>query len=400
MGPDEARSVLRALEEMDGVVRASVSPASGEAVVEFNPLTTSASAIAEGLTSRGYRAEVISSEAPLGRGELRGYLRDLVIAWAFGLLTLYLQFTSSPLLAMISSVPVVFVAGLRFHRGAYRALRNRTANMDTLVSTATLVAWAYSAYSVLTGQGQVFFDASSLLISFVMVGKTIEAYIRERVSLEVADLVPSRARVMRDGREVEVRTDEVRVGDLLVVRSGETVAADGVVEEGRGEVDESVLTGEPMPVLKAPSSPVVGGSRLVSGYLVVRVTRSGGRTYMAQVLSAVREAEATRLRVQDIVDRVAAAFTPTIIMISAITFLVWHLALCVPVPRAVLFSVAVLASACPCALGLATPMAVLASVRSLARRGVVVRDGRALELAKDVDVFVIDKTGTITEGRP
>ena len=204
----------------------------------------------------------------------------------------------------------------------------------------------------------------------------------------------------RDGREVEVGADEVKVGDMLLVRAGETIAADGVVDDGKGEVEESVLTGEPMPVLKSKGSPVVGGSRLVSGFLKVYVTRSGERTYVAQLMTAVRDAEAARLRVQDLVDRVAAAFTPTIIAVAAVTFLAWHFALGAPTARALLFAVAVLASACPCALGLATPMAVLVSVHRLARRGVVVKDGEALERVRDVDVFVIDKTGTLTEGRP
>jgi Cu2+-exporting ATPase len=399
MNPEDSRRVSGLLEGLKGVVRASVNPGTGEAVVEINPYSTSAEAIAEALTAHGFRAQVVSRAAPPSSGELRGYIRSLMVAWSFGLLTLYLQYTSRPLLAMLASAPVVFYAGLRYHTGAYRALRNRTTNMDTLVSTATLVAWLYSAYSLLT-RGPVFFDAASLLISFLLIGKTIEAYIRERLSGEVASLLPARARVIRGGEEVEVNADEVKVGDLLLVRSGEVIAADGVVEEGKGEVDESILTGESMPSLKTKGSPVVGGSRLVSGFLRVYVTRSGDRTYVAQLMTAVRDAEAARLKVQDLVDRVAAAFTPTIVAVAAATFLAWHFALGAPTPRAVLFAVAVLASACPCALGLATPMAVLVSVHRLAKRGVVVKDGEALERLKDVDVFVIDKTGTLTEGRP
>ena len=399
MNPEDSRRVLDLLEGLEGVVRASVSPGTGEAVVEINPYSTSVEAIAEALTSRGFRASVESRAAPARRSELREYVRSLAVAWSFGPLTLFLQYTSRPLLAMMASAPVVFYAGLRYHLGAYRALRNRTTNMDTLVSTATLVAWLYSAYS-LTAHGPVFFDAASLLISFLLIGKTIEAYIKERLSAEVAGLLPQRARVLRDGREVEVGADEVKVGDMLLVRAGETIAADGVVDDGKGEVEESVLTGEPMPVLKSKGSPVVGGSRLVSGFLKVYVTRSGERTYVAQLMTAVRDAEAARLRVQDLVDRVAAAFTPTIIAVAAVTFLAWHFALGAPTARALLFAVAVLASACPCALGLATPMAVLVSVHRLARRGVVVKDGEALERVRDVDVFVIDKTGTLTEGRP
>lgn len=399
MNPEDSRRVTELLEGLDGVVKASVNPGTGEAVIEVNPYSTSAEAIVEALRGHGFRAQVISKAAPASAGELRGYLRALAVAWSFGLLTLYLQYTSRPLLAMVASAPVVFYAGLRYHLGAYRAFRNRTTNMDTLVSTATLVAWLYSAYS-LAVHGPVFFDAASLLISFLLIGKTIEAYIKERLSGEVVRLLPSRARVIRDGSEVEVSADEVKVGDLLVVRSGESIAADGVVDEGKGEVDESIVTGEPMPVTKSKGDPVVGGSRLVSGFLKVYVTRSGERTYMAQLMTAVRDAEAARLRAQDLVDRVAAVFTPTIIAIAVVTFLAWHFALGFPTPKAVLFAVAVLASACPCALGLATPMAVLVSVHRLAKRGVIVKDGEALERVKDVDVFVFDKTGTLTEGRP
>ena len=403
--PEEASRVRSLLEGMEGVVRVGLNPVSGEARVEFNPFSTSPEEIAEKLKSAGYRAAVLGQkkeipELEATKRELASLSRLLVVALVFTAPTLAFQYLGLVRLSLISSLPVQFYSGMVFHRGAWRALKNRTTNMDTLVSLSSNAAWFYSAYSALFG-GKTFFDTALLLISFVLVGKTIEAYVRGRAVTSVAGLQAVKARKLVDegGVEVERSVDsyDLSSGDLVALKSGDVVPADGVLEEGVLSVDESLLTGESEPVRKTKGDALVGGARVVSGYAKLYVTRSGERTYLAAVLNAVREAETARLPSQDLVDRVSAVFSPLIIgtSIAAFIFRVW---VGTPVSVALLFSVAVLASACPCALGLATPMAVLTAVNRLAKKGITVKDGGKLEDLTKVRTFVFDKTGTLTTG--
>lgn len=398
---EERNRVEEIILSLRGVVRVAVTP-SLTAVVEINPLSLNPHDIVEALRSRGYRAEVVKGknevpELESSRRELRELVRLLVVAVAFTALTVSAQYTGEGILALLFSLPVQFYSGSRFHRGAWRSARNRTTNMDTLVSLASNVAWFYSLYDYLTG-GPLLFDTTSLLITFVLTGKTIEAYMKAKASNSVVGLLSVRARKVEGDREVEVSALDLRTGDIVSVKSGDIIPADGVVEEGRGEVDESVLTGESRPVVKMKGDPVVGGSILLNGYLRVYVTRAGERTYLHQVIEGVRQAQGARLPIQRLVDRVSSIFVPLVIAVAVFTSLVWFLVLHAPVIVAVLSGVAVLAAACPCPLGLATPLAVITTVNRMAKKGIIVRDGETMEKLRGVDVVVLDKTGTLTTG--
>ncbi|QKR00281.1 cadmium-translocating P-type ATPase [Metallosphaera tengchongensis] len=387
---EEAHKLTALLESMDGVISAKVNASSGIAIVEINPLTTSAETVLEKMKERGYPLELEREE--MGKS---GDFRDLLLRLIVGALISPFTLIQVPFLQLVLSLPVVFFSGMRFHRGAYRALKNRTTNMDVLVSLSSLTAWTYSLVSLFYLHSGYFFDASSLLITFILAGKTLEAYIKERTSDEVLNLQSTKARLV-SGETVDSR--KLKVGDLVVVKSGEVVPADGVVDEGEGFVDESIYTGESLPVKKVKGDPLVGGSVLSSGFLKVYVTRSGERTYISQVVQALKEAETVRLPIQSIADRISSIFVPVIIAISIFSFLAWVLLLHQPETFGILIAVAILASACPCGFGLATPMAVMVGIRKLLKKGIVVRNGESLQKLREVKVIVFDKTGTLTKG--
>ncbi|EZQ02270.1 ATPase P [Candidatus Acidianus copahuensis] len=400
VNPEEISKIRELIESMPGVISASVS--TNLASVEINPVSISAKDLEQELRKRGYYAKASIEKADLpeieaSKKELKSYIISLIIAVLFTVPTLILQYLGFPFFAIFTSFPVQFYSGLRFHKGAYRALKNKTTNMDTLVSLASNVAWFYSVYGVLTNSA-VFFDASSLLILFILIGKTLEAYVKARVTNSVIGLYSVNARLIKGNREEIVSSSSLKVGDIVLVKSGEIIPADGIVEEGKGDVNEAIFTGESKPTLKTKGKPVIGGTVLINGFLKIYVTRSGERTYMAQVVQAIRESQGTKLPIQSLVDRVASIFVPVIIIISVLSFFIWHFILGFPLNLSILISVAVLASACPCPLGLATPLAVLTTVNKLAKKGIIIRNGESLERLQEIKTIILDKTGTITTG--
>ena len=381
---EEMERVRELVEGLDGVIEAKAGR--GLVVAEINPLETSPQVILDELRRRGYRARIADLRQPV-RSDLRDLLVRLAVA---AILTPFVALAPLPALKVALSVPVQFYSGLRFYRGMARALRNRTTNMDVLVSLSSTVAWLYGLLH------PALLPAASMLIAFVLLGKALEAYLKERASVQAVSLQRVKAR-KEDGTEVDA--SELRPGDVVVVKAGDVIPADGVVDEGEGYVDESIYTGESLPSRKSKGDPVVGGSLLRSGFLKVHVTRAGERAYISQVVEAVREAEAVRLPIQRLVDKIAEVFVPAVLAAAIAAFAVWRLALGAPLSLAVMISVSVLASACPCGFGLATPMAVVVGLRKLLGKGIVVRDGEAFERLRGVRTFVFDKTGTITKGR-
>ncbi len=297
---------------------------------------------------------------------------------------------------------VQFGFGLRFYRGAWLALRDRAGSMDTLVALGTSAAFGLSVWQLWAGQGAGYFEASAAVIALVRVGKWMEGRARRQAGAAIralGDLLPERARVRRGGAEVEIATGNLRLGDLLMVRPGERIAADGVVREGVGAADESLLTGESLPVEKRPGSRVTGGSLNGDAVLAVEVSALGAESQLARMVRLVEDAQAAKPPVQRLVDRVSAVFVPTVIAIALLTAGGWWLA-GAGVEGAIVNAVAVLVIACPCALGLATPAAIMAGTGVAARYGILIRDASVLEQARAVRVVVFDKTGTLTEGRP
>ncbi|WP_322094498.1 heavy metal translocating P-type ATPase [Paraburkholderia bannensis] len=300
---------------------------------------------------------------------------------------------------------VQFGFGARFYRAAWKAVRAFAGNMDLLVALGTSAAWGVSVYAMLAHPGEtahLYFEASAVVITLVRFGKWLEARAKRQTTDAIRALNalrPERARIREHGAERDVPLAQVRVGDVVVVRPGERLPTDGVVLEGRSHIDESLITGESLPVPKSPDDAVTAGSINGEGLLAVRTTAIGAETTLARIIRLVENAQAEKAPIQRLVDRVSAVFVPAILVIAALTLGGWLLA-GASAETAILNAVAVLVIACPCALGLATPAAIMAGTGVAARHGVLIKDAEALETAHDVSVVAFDKTGTLTLGQP
>ncbi|WP_069806779.1 heavy metal translocating P-type ATPase [Vulcanisaeta thermophila] len=414
--PDDVKAVMDAL-KLPGVFSAIPNPVNHTVTVEYNPLEVGVGDLRGAIERAGFKVvEVVGGQEDFdvdrraveadARDLMRRFLVALPLTASIFLLEalMGMGIVSGWLYAWLSlalATPVQFYSGLRFIRGAVRAFRNGTANMDTLVTLGTLSAYTFSLL-VLAGllSGGVFFDASAAVITFVLMGKYLEARARLNVGSAVRELMklqPRVARVISDGVETEVDASELKPGDLVIVREGDTVPADGIVSTGDAHVNESAMTGESRPVRKSVGDVVLAGTQVVRGYLVLSVTRNGRHTLLAQLIRTVRQAQGLRLPIQTLVDRVAAVFTWVVIAIAITTFLTWYL-VGAPLYTAVLHMASVLVVACPCALGLATPVSVVAGVGRAAQRGLLIRNPEAVERMVKVRVMAFDKTGTLTEG--
>ena len=307
---------------------------------------------------------------------------------------------------LLLALPVQFYVGSRFYRGAYHSLRTHAANMDVLVAVGTTAAFGYSALATLApsffGVQGVYYDASAVIITLVLSGRLLEYYTKERASDSVRKLLELRPRVahlVRNGGVADAPVENLVVGDIVEVRPGERIPTDGIVRSGTSEVDESLLTGESAPVRKESGSQVIGGSINTGGMLVVGCTAVGQDTVLGQITKLVEEAKAGRAPIQRLADRVAEYFVPAIILVALGAALGWLLLEGVSVSTSVLIFVSVVIIACPCALGIATPAALLVGTGNAAKRGILVKGGEAVEAAAHVDTVILDKTGTITEGR-
>jgi Cu+-exporting ATPase len=315
-----------------------------------------------------------------------------------------LRATNYFLLAL--ATPVQFYVGSRFYRGAYHALRTGTSNMDVLVAVGTSAAFGYSAIvtvfpSVFGVQG-VYFDAASVILTLILAGRLLEHMTKDRASNSIKRLLelrPRVAHVLRKGETVDVPVEDLVQGDIVEVKPGERIPTDGIVRSGASEADESLLTGESTPVRKEPGSAVIGGSFNVGGRLVVSCTAVGRDTVLGQIASLVEEARAGKAPIQRLADRVAEYFVPAILLTALVSAVGWRAAAGVPISTSVLVFVSVVIIACPCALGIATPAALLVGTGNAAKRGILVKGGEAVEAAAHVDTIILDKTGTITEGK-
>ncbi len=302
------------------------------------------------------------------------------------------------------AAPVVWWAGWPFFQRMWTSIRNASPNMFTLIGMGVGAAFSYSAYTTVTGRGETYFDTSVVIVALVLLGQVLELRARHRTGEAVRQLLglaPKTARRVEGAHERDVPLDQVQVGDTLRVRPGEKVPVDGVIVDGAATVDESMVTGESMPVAKTVGDGVVGATLLVTGTIRMRAVRVGGDTLLAQIVRLVAEAQRTRAPIQRLADRVAAVFVPTVVVVAVASFWGWMLLGSEPrFPQALTAAVAVLIIACPCALGLATPMAIMVGTGKAATAGILIRNAEALELLGRVDTLGVDKTGTLTEGRP
>jgi heavy metal translocating P-type ATPase len=411
-----AENVLR---HRPGVRSADVSFAAERGRLQYDPAQEEPTALLQDLDRLGYRARLLSdaAEQRAGRGQERTLLQ-LVTAAAFGMqvMLLYLarlyplyaagQFAAPEtrrlqILAWLLATPVLFVGGSSFLQGAWRALRARTATMDTLVALGSLSAYSYSIYVTLTGGGEAYFDSVAMITTFVMVGRYLETVGSAQARKDVHKLLtlqPETARRRKEGDWQKVRAEELQPGDQVLIRPGERMPADAEVIEGQGALDESLLTGESLPVNRGPGDTVYAGTLLTDSALVCRVARPVGKTRLAQITRLVEKTLAAKPPVQRLADRASAWLALGILGTALLTALGWWAAGQAPA-QALLAAVAVLVVACPCALGLATPLALAIALGRAARAGVLVRNPTALELGARAQRVVLDKTGTLTRGR-
>ncbi len=311
-------------------------------------------------------------------------------------------------LQLALATPVQFWLGARFYRAGWKALRAGSGNMDLLVAIGTSAAYGLSLYLLLAHPGgahgapHLYFESAAVVITLVLLGKWLESRAKRQALAAIGALEALRsndALVRRAGGDLRIPLAELRVGDLMVVRPGERVPADGLVEEGRSHLDESLLTGESLPVAKGPGQQVAGGAVNADGLLLVRATAVGAHTMLSQIIRMVEDAQAVKAPIQRLVDRVSAVFVPVVLLVSLVTWLAWWMATG-DWQAALLNAVAVQVIACPCALGLATPASIMVGTGAAARHGILIKDAEALERAHALDVVVFDKTGTLTEGKP
>jgi Cu+-exporting ATPase len=418
-----------ALGRVPGVQSASVNLATERATVAFDPARTDVATLQAAVAAAGY--ELAEAPAPAGgeaedaaraaRAREQDDLRRRFVVGAVLSVPLLVggmpdvfpwapAWLLDPWLQLVLATPVQFWVGASFHAGFLRDLRYRSASMSTLVSLGTNAAYVFSLVVTLwphvfhAAGAMTYYETASVVITLVVLGRWLEARARGRTSEAIQRLVslaPRTARVLRDGGEVDVPTAEVQVGDLIRIRPGERLPVDGTVVEGGSTVDESMLTGESVPVAKGPGAVVSGGTVNRTGGFVFRATRVGRETTLARIVALVEEAQGSRAPIQRLADRVAAVFVPVVLVIAALTFAGWWWLGPQPsLVHALTSAVAVLVIACPCAMGLATPTAIMVAAGRGAESGVLIRSAAALERLNDVTTVVFDKTGTLTIGRP
>jgi Cu+-exporting ATPase len=401
-----AARIEKKLSRVEGVEVCSVNYATEEAAVAYDPQRVEVDDLIHAVEAAGYSAHLHGDVAETDNSGLllKRLLVAAVLTVPLVLLAMVppLQFADWEWVAFALATPVVFWAGWPFHRAAAVNARHLAATMDTLISIGTLAAWAWSTVALLAFEdAHTYFEVAAVITTLILVGRYLEARARRRSSAAIRALLElgaKEANVLRDGTEVAVAIEDVRVGDVMVVRPGEKIPTDGKIAEGDSAVDQSMLTGEPVPVEVAPGDEVAGATINTYGRLLVRATKVGGETALAQIARLVAEAQAGKAPIQRLVDRVSAVFVPIVIGISLATLVGW-LVVSGDVTAAFSASVAVLIIACPCALGLATPTALMVGTGRGAQLGILVKGPEVLEHTRRITTIVLDKTGTVTEGR-
>lgn len=421
--------VQRTLNSLDGVVSASVNFATEKANVHYLPTIISVKDLIEAVKNAGYEAmepkgeeDLLERDSRLKKEEFTGLKRRFVLAAALSVpifmgafpdwFTWLPWFMKMNVFLLILATPIQFWCGWRFYRGAFLAARHRTTDMNTLIAVGTSAAYLYSAaVTLLPGffisrgfMTDVYFDTASVIIALILLGRLMELRARGQTSEAIRKLIglqAKTARVIRGGREMDVRTEDVLKNDIVIVRPGEKVPVDGVVVEGYSSVDESMISGESLPVEKEEGDEVIGATMNKTGAFKFRATRVGKDSTLAQIIKMVEEAQGSKPPIARLVDVIASWFVPIVIGIAVITFLVWYFF--GPEPAftyALLNFIAVLIIACPCAMGLATPTSIMVGTGKGAENGILVRGGESLETAHRIDSIILDKTGTLTKGEP
>lgn len=415
------RRIERALTRTEGVENAAVNLASERATVTYDPEKVSLDDLIRRIEAAGYGAEVVAEAEEISptvdedtarrQRELKRLRRDLIGAAALTVPTailnmFFMEVTIVPYLLLVLSFPVWAYFGRRFHLAALKNLRHGQFTMDTLVSLGTTAAFGFSvAATFFLGEAfrhQIYYDTATVIITLILLGRYFEARARGQTSSAIKKLLglqPRTARVIRGGREADIPISDVRAGDLVVVRPGEKVPVDGRIIEGHSAVDESMLTGESLPVEKGPGDEVIGATLNTTGSFTFRATKVGRDTALAQIVRLTQQAQGSKAPIQGLADRVASVFVQVVLVIAALTFAAWLFA-AGDISHGLIATVAVLVIACPCAMGLATPTAIMVGTGQGAEHGVLIKGGQVFERVRDLTTIVLDKTGTITLGKP
>jgi Cu+-exporting ATPase len=423
-----ATRIEKGLNKLPGVTKANVNLALETAHVEYAPSEVSIEEMVRKVDKLGYKA-TLKKEEEHGESEQRqkeisrqkvkfmiSAILSFPLLWA---MVSHFSFTSfiwlpealmNPWVQLALATPVQFIIGRQFYEGAYKALRNGSANMDVLVALGTSAAYFYSLYLTIQSIGtshhmvDMYYETSAILITLILLGKLFEALAKGRTSEAIKTLMGLQAKtalVIRDNQEITIPIEEVVVGDVMVVKPGEKVPVDGEVIEGRSAVDESMLTGESIPVEKEAGTQVFGATVNRNGVLKIRATKVGKETALAQIIKVVEEAQGSKAPIQRVADKISGIFVPIVVGIAIVVFLIWYLWVTPgDFANALEKLIAVLVIACPCALGLATPTSIMAGSGRAAELGILFKGGEHLEAAHQVEVVMVDKTGTVTKGKP
>ena len=417
-----AQTVQKVASDLPGVKDADVNFATSSLTVDYNPEEVSPNDIAEAVRKAGYDmivqdslAKAVEDKEAAEERERRDMGRKLVVAWVVTIplavmCMMHLHFPGAGWLYMGMALIVMLYCGWGFYKRGWQALRAKAPSMDTLVAVSTAVSFIFSFVNTLWPElltsrsisANLYYEGAAMIIAFVLTGKWMELRARHSTGMALRALIglqPSEALLVKpDGSTVTTPIAEIRKGDILIVRAGEKIPVDGRVTEGVGSVDESMLTGESAGVEKTAGRKVSAGTVLTAGTIKIEAQKVGSQTELSRIIKAVRDAQGSKAPVQKLVDKVASIFVPTVFVISIVTFIVWLIIGNIPVGAVCAVSVIVIA--CPCALGLATPMAVMVGIGRGAQKGVLVKDATALEQMSKVNYLLIDKTGTLTEGKP
>jgi Cu+-exporting ATPase len=415
--------VEKALNRLPGMVSSSVNLATEKAHVEFDNSLLDLNKVLSVIEEAGYQASEVKPETLDHEKEIRereaGHLRlrffaaailssPLLLAMITGMTGIEISLLHNPFFQLAVTTPVQFAIGWRFYKNAYHSLRSLSPGMDLLVAMGTSAAYFYSLYNGFIRnypagtKPELYFEASAVLITLILLGKYLEARAKGKTSEAIKKLIglqPKKARVIRDGKESDVPIENLRVGDKVVVRPGERIAVDGIVAGGETSVDESMLTGESIPVDKSAGENVFGGTINNNGTITFTSTKVGKETLLARIIKVVEDAQGSKAPIQHLADRVAGIFVPAVLSIAIVTFAVWNF-VAGNSTMAFIAAVSVLVIACPCALGLATPTAIMVGTGLGAENGILIKSGESLERALRIDAVVLDKTGTITKGEP
>lgn len=420
------------LKKINGVKKVDINLPAAKASVDFDETKVNEKQIIKAIEKLGYKASPIGTEIQYEGGhdhekmmrkeELKKLKRKFWVGAVLSALIFWgsfpewfpwtPEFLMNRIVLFFLTTPAQFWVGWQFYRGFFIALKNKMANMDTLIAVGTSAAYGYSTVAtffpdVFRGAGlevNIYFDTAAIIITLILLGRLLEARARAGTSEAIKKLMGLRAKtakVLRDGVELDISLEEVMVGDIIIVRPGEKIPVDGVIIEGRTSIDESMITGESMPVTKGAGEPVIGATVNKFGAFKFRATKVGKDTMLSQIIELVLRAQGSKAPIQKMADKVTTIFVPLVLGIAAITFVVWLIFGPVPaVTFALLNFVAVLIIACPCALGLATPTAIMVGTGIGAQNGILIKDAEGLEIAQKVNAVVMDKTGTITTGKP